>query len=184
MVAAVDDVVRARARGVLDAALAHCLAGDANEEATKFVREIESGVYNWAIDAATDRSIFRSWQNPMFLRLYEDKLRSVGANLDPGSYIGNARLLSRMRDSEFSPRELASMAHRNVFPEVWQSTIETKMKRDAQLGESTVASMTDQFKCRKCKKRETIFYEVQTRSADEPMDLRIYCINCGNRWKM
>ena len=148
------------------------------------IEQLEIGVYNWAIDVAIDRAIFRSWQNPMFLRLYQDKLRSVAVNLDPNSYIGNSRLLMRLRDGEFHASELASMSHPNLFPEIWQATIEAKMKRDAHLGESTMASMTDQFKCSKCKKRETIFYEVQTRSADEPMDLRVYCVNCGHRWKM
>ena len=29
--------------------------------------------------------------------------------------------------------------------------------------------MTDQFKCRKCGSRSCSYYEVQTRSADQPM---------------
>jgi hypothetical protein len=174
--------VRARATELLKAQLSDCVgAALANDD---FFRLMETGVYNWAIDVATERAIFRSWQNPMFVRLYEDKLRSVASNVDPGSYIGNARLLTRLKDGEFTAGDLASMSLPNLFPEIWQSTIEAKMKRDAHLGENTMASMTDQFKCLKCKKRETIFYEVQTRSADEPMDLRVYCLNCGNRWKM
>ena len=43
--------------------------------------------------------------------------------------------------------------------------------------------MTDAFKCRKCGSRSTSYYEVQTRSADEPMTQFITCLNCGNRWK-
>ena len=148
------------------------------------IAELERGVYNWVINAAIERGIARTWRNAAFRSLYADKLRSVASNADSNSYIGNVRLSCRLRDGEFRAVDVASMPCHNVFPEIWQSTIEAKMKRDAQLGESTVASMTDQFKCRKCKKRETIYYEVQTRSADEPMDLRIYCLNCGNRWRM
>ena len=44
-------------------------------------------------------------------------------------------------------------------------------------------AMTDQFECKRCKSRETAYYEVQTRSADEPMTIFITCLNCGNRWK-
>jgi len=38
------------------------------------------------------------------------------------------------------------------------------------------------FVCRKCKSNKTIFYQKQTRSADEPMTTFITCEN-GHRWK-
>ena len=38
-------------------------------------------------------------------------------------------------------------------------------------------------KCRKCGSRSTSYYEVQTRSADEPMTQFITCLDCNNRWK-
>ena len=42
---------------------------------------------------------------------------------------------------------------------------------------------TSEFKCRKCKKRECSYYQLQTRSADEPMTTFVTCLNCGNNWK-
>jgi len=42
---------------------------------------------------------------------------------------------------------------------------------------------TDMFKCGKCGKRETTYYQMQTRSADEPMTTFHTCTNCGSRWK-
>ncbi len=42
---------------------------------------------------------------------------------------------------------------------------------------------TDQFQCGKCRQRETQYYQMQTRSADEPMTTFVTCVNCGNRWK-
>ncbi|KAF9938721.1 RNA polymerase II elongation factor [Modicella reniformis] len=42
---------------------------------------------------------------------------------------------------------------------------------------------TDMFKCGKCKGRKCRYYQMQTRSADEPMTTFVTCINCGNRWK-
>jgi DNA-directed RNA polymerase subunit M/transcription elongation factor TFIIS len=39
------------------------------------------------------------------------------------------------------------------------------------------------FVCRKCKSRKTTYYQLQTRSADEPMTTYVTCIGCGNKWK-
>ena len=44
-------------------------------------------------------------------------------------------------------------------------------------------AMTDNYKCSKCGSRKCSYYELQTRSADEPMTQFINCLNCNNRWK-
>ena len=43
--------------------------------------------------------------------------------------------------------------------------------------------MTDAFKCKRCGSRSCSYYEVQTRSADEPMTQFVNCLECNNRWK-
>ncbi|KAK1431918.1 hypothetical protein QVD17_08715 [Tagetes erecta] len=42
---------------------------------------------------------------------------------------------------------------------------------------------TDQFKCGRCGKRKCTYYQLQTRSADEPMTTFVTCVNCDNHWK-
>lgn len=42
---------------------------------------------------------------------------------------------------------------------------------------------TDAFQCSKCKERKCTYYQMQTRSADEPMTTFVTCVNCNNRWK-
>ncbi|KAI6660357.1 Transcription elongation factor A protein 1 [Oopsacas minuta] len=42
---------------------------------------------------------------------------------------------------------------------------------------------TDLFKCGKCKSNECSYFQLQTRSADEPMTTYVWCCSCGNRWK-
>ena len=39
------------------------------------------------------------------------------------------------------------------------------------------------FKCGKCKSTKTTYYQMQTRSADEPMTTFVTCTGCGNKWK-
>ncbi|KAJ0975470.1 hypothetical protein J5N97_017435 [Dioscorea zingiberensis] len=42
---------------------------------------------------------------------------------------------------------------------------------------------TDQFKCGRCGQRKATYYQLQTRSADEPMTTFVTCVNCNNHWK-
>jgi DNA-directed RNA polymerase subunit M/transcription elongation factor TFIIS len=39
------------------------------------------------------------------------------------------------------------------------------------------------LKCGKCKSNKTDYYQMQTRSADEPMTTYANCKACGHRWK-
>ena len=39
------------------------------------------------------------------------------------------------------------------------------------------------LQCRKCKSKKTSYYQLQTRSADEPMTIFITCLNCGKHWR-
>ena len=39
------------------------------------------------------------------------------------------------------------------------------------------------FACIKCKSKLTQYYEMQTRSADEPMTVFASCTQCGANWK-
>ena len=39
------------------------------------------------------------------------------------------------------------------------------------------------YQCWKCKNRKCTFYQLQTRSADEPMTTFVSCLSCANRWR-
>jgi transcription elongation factor S-II len=76
-----------------------------------------------------------------------------------------------------TPEELASDAKREE-----NDRIREKKLFDAAPSSVKLAT-TDQFQCGKCKQRKTTYYQMQTRSADEPMTTFVRCVNCGNAWK-
>lgn len=148
------------------------------------MRDMETGVFNWALVKADEQKVARTWANPRFRMLYEAKARSVLCNADPTSYVGNDRLITRIREGEFKPHDVAGMAPDHVFPERWRSVVEMQVRRDEYITNARPTAMTDQFKCGRCKKSECTYMELQTRSCDEPATLFIQCLACGNRWRL
>jgi transcription elongation factor S-II len=147
-----------------------------------FFREVEMELYNYSIRSSIKKNIVPTW-NILLRKIYINKTRSLYANLVPNSYINNNRLFERLLKGEFTANKLVNMTIQELFPEHWKNLIDEKYRRNKVLYETKKEAMTDQFKCRKCKSRETCYYEMQTRSADEPMTIFITCLNCGNRWK-
>lgn len=146
-------------------------------------KDIEKGIYNSSLKYADSKGIIKRWDNKLFKKIYLAKSRSVYSNLDGNSYIKNKRLLTRLQSKEFKPYQIAEMEPIRLFPENWKKLLDEKSKRDKLLYETRKEMATDIFKCGRCKKNECTYYQLQTRSADEPMTTFITCLNCGKRWK-
>lgn len=147
-------------------------------------KDLEIGIFNYAIDFAQRHKIPKNWSNRQFITLYMEKARSVLSNLDNESYIENQRIKQRLLEKEFAPHEMPFMKPETIMPEVWNDTLDRVTKKEnSSYGERPVAS-TNQFQCGKCRKRECVYTQAQTRKADEGMTVFIACINCGNRWKI
>lgn len=145
---------------------------------------LEKAIYNWSLDKSTDKKIVKKWTNESFVQLYTDKCRTVYMNLNPGSYIKNIELLERLKNKAIKAQDIPYLSHQELHPMRWDKMIANKIKRDKNKYEIDMEAATDEFKCFKCKKRKCTYYELQTRSADEPMTTFISCLNCGNHWKM
>ena len=75
------------------------------------------------------------------------------------------------------------MNHQELQPEKWNDLIEAKKIKDENKFSPKIEASTDDFTCSKCKSKKCTFYQLQTRSADEPMTTFVTCIECGNRWR-
>jgi len=152
-------------------------------ECEKISRTIEKSIYNHTIKISKEHNLKRSWNNSIFKGLYLSKIRSIYSNLNKDSYIHNTNFLVRVKSGEINVENIANLSIYDIFPENWKYILEQKTKRDKLKYELKPEAMTDAFKCRKCGSRSTSYYEVQTRSADEPMTQFITCLDCNTRWK-
>ena len=146
-------------------------------------KDLEIGVYNATIDTARRLPFAASWACPLFHEAYRAKARSVFANLRGSGQVVNVQLRQRLDAGEFAPHDVAHMTADQLFPEAWSGILEREMIKATAAYECSTQSMTDVYVCGKCKKNRCTFYELQTRSADEPITTFVRCLNCGNRWK-
>jgi len=146
-------------------------------------KQIEQQLYNMSIRTAKIKFIIRKWDNPIFKHLYISKIRSFYSNVAKGSYVNNLTFKSKILNGDISIDQISDLSVYDICPENWAELLDKKSKRDKLKYEMKPKAMTDQFKCRKCSSRSCSYYEVQTRSADEPMTQFITCLDCGNRWK-
>jgi len=146
-------------------------------------RIIEKSIYNHSIEISKQKNINRTWKNEIFKELYLSKVRSIYSNINKDSYIKNPTFLERIKLDKIDLKNIATLSTYDIFPENWKYILELKTKRDKLKYELKPEAMTDAFKCRKCGSRSTSYYEVQTRSADEPMTQFITCLDCNTRWK-
>jgi transcription elongation factor S-II len=138
---------------------------------------LEKGVFNYAIRESGNRKIIKKWENPYFVQIYIDRLRSIYINLK------NEDLLQQIKNGELTPQNLAFMSHQEMNPKTWKSLIDEKIKRDANKYSNNLQASTDMFTCKKCKSKKCTYYELQTRSADEPATIFVTCLDCGKNWK-
>ena len=146
--------------------------------------EIVRGIYNWSLEFAKANTVSANWDCARFRKIFMLKLESLYANLNSASYVQNTRLLKRLLEGEFPPYELAFMSPNQLFPERWAAIVKSKMEKDNYIYNAKPVPMTDEFRCKRCHKRECIYMDKQTRSCDEGMTTYVLCLNCSHHWKM
>ena len=143
----------------------------------KISNNLEKGIYNYAIKTAEEKKILKKWENEHFVNLYLQKLKTIIFNLK------NEEVYNKLTNKEIKAHELAFMSHQDMRPDLWNELIELKKIKDENKFSPKIEASTDDFTCSKCKSKKCTFYQLQTRSADEPMTTFVTCLDCGNRWK-
>jgi transcription elongation factor S-II len=115
--------------------------------------------------------------------MYKIRARKILSNFDGSSYVGNTELFTLFKEGTIDFKGLSIMNTYELFPSRWRDQFEKQQIREKKQLEGNRNMATDQFLCTRCWKRECTYYEMQTRSADEPMTIFITCVNCGKHWR-
>jgi len=124
----------------------------------------------------------RDFPNDIFRQEYLGAAHNLLENLDPEGSVGNTYLHPLVISGQIKPDALVRLSDHDLYPPKWQEIKDRRLKEIKTENEMKQAT-SDLYKCGKCGKRETTFYQLQTRSMDEPTTSFINCTNCGHRWK-
>jgi DNA-directed RNA polymerase subunit M/transcription elongation factor TFIIS len=131
--------------------------------------ELEAAILNKCIADAQRWRIDIDWDTVAFREMYRNRAMAL---------YGTRNLLETM-----TPEEFVNTSEVDRHPDRWMDKLRQVAERDKALySRKTTASM--QMYCSSCKKKTNCdYYQMQTRSADEPMTTFVTCLECDKRWK-
>ncbi len=130
---------------------------------------IESAILNKCVHDAQKWLVDVDWETPAFKEMY----RSRAMNL----------YQTRTLAETLTPEEFVQTSEVDRHPERWMARLKEVAEKDkAMYSRKTTASA--QMYCSGCKRKTNCdYYQMQTRSADEPMTTFVTCLECDKRWK-
>lgn len=148
---------------------------------------LEKSIFHYAVQRISLYNDVPSWENITFRDIYKQKYCSVI------QHVRNpvCPLRDMINNKVVKSYHVPTMTAVQVWPDGPYATLRETRKRAEEHRLALAAAMEDEnsydgmFKCGKCKNTKTSYYQMQTRSADEPMTCFITCLNpsCRNRWK-
>jgi DNA-directed RNA polymerase subunit M/transcription elongation factor TFIIS len=144
--------------------------------------ELEQLLYSHSLDVAQKQEIRANWSLTAYRDIYLSEARRVIGNLNPVSYVGNKDLIKHFLAGELTLAQIVHYNYYELYPSHWKHLVDHQAKKEKIQLEGDFSRATDRWQCNSCKQRKCTYYELQTRSADEPMTIFIHCLNCGKRW--
>lgn len=148
----------------------------------KLCMNLEKCIFNWAVRMTKNSNDQPSWENPFFKNRYKTKFLDIQFNLqDPSN-----NLTTRLTSGDVNVTDVVYMTPFELNPRGPYAVAREKLQLQDQHKyalNNENENYEGMFKCGKCKSRKTTYYQMQTRSADEPMTTFVTCTNCQNRWK-
>lgn len=136
----------------------------------------EIAIYNWTVSKTIEAGEDPSWENDLFRWRYKHRYMNFQFNAAK-----NPDLLS------VKPQQLESMTSAQMWPEGPYEKVRYELIKKEMSREQAKRDFDEDYegilKCGKCKSKKTTYFQLQTRSADEPMSTRATCLSCGHHWK-
>jgi len=148
-----------------------------NEEESKLV---EKNIFDFVNEYINKKNL----NLKLFKKLYISKSRQIYHNLNEKSYVENKKL-QKLLHKKIKLEKICDYSYEDLKPNKWKKFSKDIDILNSEIFDNKKINTTDQFKCPKCKNNKCVYFQLQTRSADEGITSFITCINegCGFNWK-
>jgi|TARA_B110000444_G_scaffold166635_1_gene155724 DNA-directed RNA polymerase subunit M/transcription elongation factor TFIIS len=151
------------------------------EEDDTIPRNLEIGTNNWAINKSLKMRQIPAFDNRKHTERYKQKFLELKKCLQFSPDLKKKLLNKELKTSMVFDMQPNHMWPGGPYDKRLQASIERSMKKEVSIvNEKDYKGL---FKCAKCREYKTTYYEMQTRSADEPMTVFITCHICDITWK-
>ena len=142
---------------------------------------LEKCILNYATERSKDLREEPAWDNHKYSNIYKHKFLQLQYNLR-----NSPVLKGWIVDKKLKTRDVIEMRPEDLWPNgPYAKKIEEKIHKDLRKAYlANEAKNTEGFfTCGRCKSNKTSYYQLQTRSADEPMTTFVTCHRCDRNWK-
>jgi len=138
---------------------------------------LENALLARCIRECVRQSIEVAWTNPAFWEHYRGRCIQFYENLRSTDWP------TRIAAGDITLEAFAELSAIDLNPKRWKSRIEAQIEKDKHLYTNSGTASIYLY-CSGCKKKTKCdYYQLQTRSADEPMTTFVTCLECDRRWK-
>jgi|TARA_B110000305_G_C19452597_1_gene648897 transcription elongation factor S-II len=147
------------------------------------VQNLEKHTSNWTYTRTKKCGDTPASNNSNHVQRYKQKFLSIMYNLKKSPTLKDKILAGEIKTST-----VINLSPQALWPEGPHAKMAEKIAVVEMKKQHAANYMLDKdykglFKCGKCRGYKTTFYQMQTRSADEPMTVFITCHVCDRRWK-
>jgi transcription elongation factor S-II len=151
----------------------------------ELAHQLEESLLHVVSDQAIKENMDINWANRVFWNMYCSRAISLYENLKGmDSYVQNEEnWLERLKSGDIPVRTFAEMSSVDLCPVRWKAAIEKIIASEKRLYSKNDSASIFMW-CSACKKKTKCdYYQMQTRSADEPMTTFVNCLECDKKWK-
>ena len=142
---------------------------------------LEKCILNYANDKAISLNIEPAWDNHKYSDIYKHKFLQIQNNL------ANSPVLKGwILDKKIKCVDVIQMRPEDMWPDgPYAQKMEERIIKELRKSylAQEIKNQEGFFTCGRCKSKKTSYYQLQTRSADEPMTTFVSCHNCDRNWK-
>jgi hypothetical protein len=138
---------------------------------------LEKALLARCIRECVRQSIEVAWTNMAFWEHYRGRCIQFYENLRTTDWP------KKIGAAEITLEAFAELSAIDLNPRRWKARIEAQIEKDKHLYTNAGAASIYLY-CSGCKKKSKCdYYQLQTRSADEPMTTFVTCLECDRHWK-